>query len=205
MRTSVKALCLSLVAMAAASAAQAANVITFSLDKTSGPPGTIPSLTWDTSPKAASCSASGGWSGAKANSGTETLAAVTASSTFTLACTWSAIDTAALTWIAPTKNADGTPLDQASLTGYRINYATSASSAPQKTINGGSTLAYTVTGLSPGVWSFQMQACTASVCSDNSTPPVTKTTSAAVTMSQSAGFTIVAPVRPMPPTGLTVQ
>lgn len=69
-----------------------------------------PTLTWSTEPAAASCTALGDWSGAKAASGTETLPAVSGSATFDITCTWSASpsgDSVTLNWTLPTMNTDG--------------------------------------------------------------------------------------------------
>lgn len=78
----------------------------------------VPVLAWSTTPAATSCTATGpaAWAGTKAASGTQTLAAITADATFTLACTWPADTQMKFTWTPATTNTNGTsytnPKDQ---------------------------------------------------------------------------------------------
>jgi hypothetical protein len=60
--------------------------ITFSANPTSVASGGTTTLTWQTT-DANACTASGGWSGSKGTSGTETSPAITVNTTFTLTCT----------------------------------------------------------------------------------------------------------------------
>ena len=60
-------------------------VITFDANPTQVPAGDSSTLTWSAT-DAISCTASGGWSGARATSGSETTDPITADSTFTLTC-----------------------------------------------------------------------------------------------------------------------
>jgi hypothetical protein len=87
-------------------------------------------LSWS-SAYADSCNASGGWSGARAVSGSQTVGPLQRSTTFSLSCTGaggSAMTmisitvngTLALRWEAPTQAVDGSPLS--GLSGYRIHY-----------------------------------------------------------------------------------
>ncbi len=62
-----------------------APTLTLSANPTSVASGSTTALTWS-STNATSCTASGGWTGSRATSGTETSAAVTASTTYTLNC-----------------------------------------------------------------------------------------------------------------------
>jgi hypothetical protein len=66
--------------------APAVPTVNLSTDRTSVSSGSTVNLTWS-SQNATGCTASGGWSGALASSGTKTSAALTSSTTFTLACT----------------------------------------------------------------------------------------------------------------------
>jgi hypothetical protein len=68
--------------------AQTAGVVTLQANQTSAVGSLVPVLTWSTNPVAQSCAASGGWSGTKAASGTQTLASISASANYTLTCTW---------------------------------------------------------------------------------------------------------------------
>ncbi len=91
-------------------------------------------LSWSTT-SAETCSASGGWSGAKSTAGNEFIGDIDSSTTFTLNCagpggnvvemiTVSTLSSVALNWVAPAENVDGTPLTD--LAGYRIYYGTSS-------------------------------------------------------------------------------
>ncbi len=93
-------------------------------------------LSW-TATDANSCTASGGWSGARGTSGNEFISNIGNSITFTLSCsgpggnvvemlTVSTLSSVALNWVAPAENVDGTPLTD--LAGYRIYYGTSSRS-----------------------------------------------------------------------------
>ena len=59
--------------------------IAISANPTTVAPGQGTTITWSTT-NAASCSASGGWSGARGTSGTEQIPAITSTATFTLGC-----------------------------------------------------------------------------------------------------------------------
>jgi Fibronectin type III domain len=65
--------------------------------------------------------------------------------------------TAQLTWVAPTLNTDGTPLTD--LSGYTISFGLSPTSLSQSVnVTDPSATSYTVTGLSPGTWYFEISA-----------------------------------------------
>ncbi len=65
--------------------------------------------------------------------------------------------TAQLTWVAPTNNTDGTPLTD--LAGYTISFGLSPTSLSQSVnVTDPSATTYTVTGLSPGTWYFEISA-----------------------------------------------
>jgi hypothetical protein len=63
-----------------------APTVSLSVDRPQVASGSMVDLTWS-SQNATSCTASGGWSGNEPTSGTATSAALTVSTTFTLACT----------------------------------------------------------------------------------------------------------------------
>ena len=109
--------------------AQTAGTITLRANSTSATGSMAPVLTWSTSPTATRCTASGGWSGTKAASGTQTLSSITASTNYTLTCTWGVgIGDGALDRSPPP-----TPMARAltNLTAYRVYYGTSSSSLSQ--------------------------------------------------------------------------
>lgn len=92
--------------------------------------GVATELSWSAS-NASSCTASGGWSGSKGVSGSQTTPLIDARTTFTLTCSGeggsavamisvSALGAVSLSWQAPTENTDSSPLTD--LDGYRIYY-----------------------------------------------------------------------------------
>jgi hypothetical protein len=128
-------------------------------------PNTSSTLSW-TSTNATSCTASGGWSGTKATSGSESTGNLTQDKSYTLTCTGSggnavsmtsvSVRSAQLSWEPPTQNVDGTALTN--LAGFKIYYGTAPRTYTQvQTINSPTTTSATVT-LSPGTWYFAMTA-----------------------------------------------
>jgi hypothetical protein len=100
------------------------------------PTGSLAVLNWSSS-YADTCTASGGWTGAKATSGTESVGPLSGRTTFSINCSGaggnamtmisvSVSATVTLNWQPPTENVDGTPLT--SLAGYRIYYGTESRS-----------------------------------------------------------------------------
>ena len=81
--------------------AQTAGTLTFTVNKTAATGSVAPVLTWSTTPVATNCVASGGWSGTKFASGSQTLSTITSSKSYTLTCYWGN-GTASLKWTAPT-------------------------------------------------------------------------------------------------------
>jgi hypothetical protein len=67
----------------------------------------------------------------------------------------SALNSVTLTWIAPTTNEDGTPLND--LTGYKIYYGTSAASYSNNIIVGNIT-SYTISNLPSNMYYFTVVA-----------------------------------------------
>lgn len=136
--------------------AQTAGTITFRANVTSATGSMAPVLTWSTSPTATRCTASGGWSGTKAASGTQTLASITASTNYTLTCTWG-VGTATVHWTKPTTNTDGTTLTN--LAAYRVYYGTSSSALSQvNEITDSSATGATISALTPATWYFKVRA-----------------------------------------------
>jgi hypothetical protein len=93
-----------------ASQAHAQDAFTIETSPAPTPGQLIPKLTWETSPAGATCVGSGDWSGAKAGSGTETLAARAAPFNYAMRCDWPGGGTTTLSWVAPTTNTDGSAL-----------------------------------------------------------------------------------------------
>ena len=81
----------------------------------------------------------------------------TASQSATITVTASSSGTATLTWVAPTKNTDGTPVT--SLVGYHIYYGTTEGALTNSiVVSGATTTSYEITGLSSGTWYFAIAA-----------------------------------------------
>jgi hypothetical protein len=142
---------------AGAAHAQTAGVITFSSSPTSGLGMVTPKLTWSTTPAAASCTASGGWSGTKAASGSVTLTAVRANTNYTLTCNWGTVGSATLAWNTPTRNSDGTTLTD--LTSFKVYYGTSSTALTKiSSINDPSARGTTLGSLTPATWYFNVHS-----------------------------------------------
>jgi hypothetical protein len=136
--------------------AQTAGVVNLSASPSSTQTSTAPVLTWSTSPAAQSCLASGGWSGARAVSGTETQPSISATTSYTLTCFWGD-GTASVSWIAPTNNDDGS--DLLDLAGFKVMYGTSTDALTQLAIVDDNTrTSYTAESLAPGTWYFAVRA-----------------------------------------------
>src|SRR4051794_35459318 len=105
--------------------AQTAGTITFTANKTSSTTSFAPVLTWSTSPVATSCAASGGWSGTKFASGSQTVTSISANTSYTLTCAWGN-GAATVSWTAPTKNANAT--SRTDLAGYKSLFGNSSTS-----------------------------------------------------------------------------
>lgn len=157
-------------------------------------------LTWNVV-GASACTASGGWTGTKAVSGTQTLtAAIEGPTSYKLSCSGAA-GTATLSWVPPTQNMDGSPLTD--LAGYKIRYGTSTN-AMTTVIDVTDPLAKerVITGLGAATWYFNIAAYNAAkVEGPASTPPVSK----AIVL-DSTEFTFTAEVKPRPAavTGIAV-
>jgi hypothetical protein len=136
--------------------AQSAGVVNLSVTPTSGTSSVTPKLTWSTSPTAQSCTASGGWSGSKAASGTQTLSAVRANTNFTLTCTWGT-GSANVSWVAPTKNSDGSNLTD--LASFKVMYGTSSTSLTRTaSVTDPTRRTTTLSSLTPATWYFKVRA-----------------------------------------------
>jgi len=174
--------------------AQTAGVVTLTANKTTSAGAFAPVLTWSTNPVAQSCTASGGWSGTKAASGTATMSTISANTTYTLTCTWGS-GSANVSWTPPTKNVDGSTLTN--LARFKIVYGTSSNSLTNSMVVDDITrTSATVSGLSPATWYFAVRAVnTAGAESANSNVSSKSVTGA--TAAKSVAITITSP----PPTG----
>lgn len=131
----------------------AQNIISFTAEVTSGVETVIPVLTWDTTPLADDCTASGDWSGSKGPSGTETLPAITGSATYNITCSWLDVS-ATLTWTPPTTNTDGTAYTDPK--GFKLYYGMSQGGPYDNIVDiqDPNATVHVVSPLLPGTWWF---------------------------------------------------
>jgi hypothetical protein len=180
----------------------AQNTITFTAEVTSGVETVIPDLTWDTTPLADDCTASGhpDWTGSKGPSGNETLPAISGSATYNLVCNW--IDeSATLTWEAPTQNTDGTPYTDPK--GFKIYYDMTQG-GPYENVNDipdPNATTHVVFPLIPGTWFFVATAYNQNDVESDVSGEVMKILGEE-TASESVGITVNP--KPAPPENLTV-
>jgi hypothetical protein len=161
---------------AGAASAQTAGVVTLRASPTSGSGSVTPVLTWSTNPVATSCRASGGWSGTKGASGSETLAAVNSTTNYTLTCSWGS-GTAQVNWTAPTTNTNGSSLTN--LARFKVVYGTSSSSLTQSTLVDDPTRRSTTLNLAPGTWYFAVRAVNSNNVESSNSNVASKTVSGA--------------------------
>jgi hypothetical protein len=122
-------------------------------------------LTW-MSTNATSCTASGGWSGAKALNGSQSVGPIAQDQTYQLTCQGTGgnaiamvsvdVRQAILSWTAPTKNTDGSALTN--LSGYKLYWGNqSGSYGTPRTVDGADNTTQTI-ALSPGTYFFAVSA-----------------------------------------------
>lgn len=131
----------------------AQNTITFTAEVTSGVETVVPVLTWDTSPLANDCVASGDWSGSKGPAGTETLPAISGSATYNIECEWLS-DSALVSWTLPTQNTDGTPYTDPK--GIKVYYDQTQGGPYENVVDlqDPNVTSHVVSPLIPGTWHF---------------------------------------------------
>jgi hypothetical protein len=187
--------------MALQAYAQTAGTVSLSVSPTSGQGSVTPRLTWSTNPVATSCQASGGWSGTKAASGSQTLSAVNANTNYTLTCTWG-VGSATVNWTAPTTNDDGTPLTD--LARFRVLYGTSRSNLSQSlTVDDPTRRSATVNSLGTGTWYFAVRAVNSAGGESINSNIASKSITGA-TASRTVSVTVTSPMPTPPPTGSLV-
>ena len=194
-----RAALLSLLLLALPVSAQ--NIISFTAEVTSGVETVVPVLTWDTTPLADDCIASGDWSGSKGPAGTETLAAISMGATYNILCEW--LDaTATLSWTAPTQNTDGTPYTDPK--GFRIYYGMSQDGPYDNIVDiqDPNVTTHVVSPLVSGVWFFVTTAYNLNDVESTFSNEVMKILGLSGE-TESVGITVNP--RPNPPGGLEVQ
>jgi hypothetical protein len=194
---------LSLLLLGSVAQAQTAGTITFTANRTSSTTAFAPVLTWSTSPVASSCSASGGWSGTKFASGSETLATITSSKSYTLTCAWGG-GTTTISWRAPTTNTDGSSIRD--LAGFKIVYGNSASALTRtQQVSSATATSATIPALGAGTWYFAVRAVNSRGVESANSSVVQKTINAA-TAAKTVNITISGGTTPTPtPTYKTIS
>lgn len=173
--------------------AQTAGNLTFSVNQTSAQGSLTPVLTWSTTPVASSCTASGGWSGTKFASGSETVAKITANTAYNITCSWGG-GTATVNWVVPTTNTDGTPLTD--LASYKVSYGTSSGNLSYSAlVSDPQATSKTITALGAGTWYFAARAVNSNGVESNNSNIAQRTISAA-----SAAKTLNVTITGVPPT-----
>ena len=176
-KASLAIFALPMLLLASMAQAQTAGTITFTANRTSSSSAFAPVLTWSTSPVAKTCTASGGWTGTKFASGSETLASISSSKSYTLTCSWGT-GSATVNWTKPTKNTDGTSLTD--LSGFKVVYGNSSSSLTQsKSVSGATATSTSIGSLGAGTWYFAVRAVNAQGAESANSNVGSKTISAA--------------------------
>lgn len=174
-----------------------------------------PTLTWCTETTASSgttcsnvgpasaCTASGGWTGAKAGSGTQAQPKITSTTSYFLSCVWPGQDKITVTWSPPTTNDDGSVLND--LAGFHIYYGQSASMSVNQVLDvkgAGITSAVLGPGLAPGDWFIVASAYNSGGVESRKVPvpPLQKTLTSGATVGQAFKVTF-----PGTPTNVAVQ
>jgi hypothetical protein len=139
-------------------------------------------LTW-TGTNVASCTASGGWTGTKSITGTQSVGPITQDTTYSLNCTGPngnamamttlSLREAMLSWQAPTQNVDGTPLTN--LASYKVYYGPASHNYTQSiSVTNPATTQQVIT-LQPGTWYFAVTAIDAAGSESAKSNEVSKT------------------------------
>jgi hypothetical protein len=191
-----------------------AQTLTFTAQTTTGAGSVVPVLTWATTPAASSCTASGttDWTGTKTASGTQTLASISSSQTYTMVCTWPGDTSARLTWQAPTQYTNGSPMAKCTsqtdagpcLRSYTVHRGVSATAlSDSRAVDNRDALGYTWTGLTTGTHFFGARAVLGDGTSSDVSNTVSKVINTTQTVNRTVGITVNP--KPNPPTNLTVE
>jgi hypothetical protein len=201
-KVSYALLALPLMLLGSFAQAQTAGTITFTANRTSSSTGFAPVLTWSTSPVATSCTASGAWSGTKFASGTETLATITSSKSYTLTCTWGN-GTATINWTAPTRNSNGTTLTD--LASYKVLYGTSSGNLNMsKAVSDPRATSTSIGSLGQGTWYFAVRAVNSKGVESSNSGTVSKSITGA-SAAKTVNITITGTPPPPTPTYKTIS
>lgn len=178
-----------------------AQTVTLTASPAAGIGSVTPTLTWSTTPAATSCTASGDWSGTKAASGTQTLAAVTSSKSYTLTCSFATTGQSQLSWVPPTTNTDSSPLTN--LASYKIYYGTAATTLTQTKTLAAPASGDLILNIANGTWFFAVSAISSTGKESAKSNVATKTIPAA-SATDTELVTVTPDTTPSPPSNLTV-
>lgn len=184
---------------AVASSANVAVTLNVSPSTTNSP--IAPTVTWSAT-GATGCTASDGWSGSKAISGTETLPSITKTTKFTLTCV-SATGPATFSWTPPATNSDGTPAS--GITGYQLMLGTDSANLARGPILPATPTQNVTVQVTPGKQFFTLrteQAIGGIPLESVDSALMSKTV---VADQATASQTLIFAVVPNPPTNVTVQ
>ena len=187
---------LALIGAMVALPALAAPVVTVSLNPSTGVAPYQSTLTWS-STGAVSCTASDGWTGSKALSGTQTVT-ISSVSKYTLTCVASDGKTKT-TWTPPTANTDGSTLTD--LAGFNIYRGTTATTLARIKSVGPTVTSLDDTGLTSGTYVYAVTTVNAASMESAKSATASATVSGSSTASSAAASVQSIP---NPPTGLTV-
>jgi hypothetical protein len=192
-----------LLLFAAGAVAAQTPTLTFTVETITGAGSVTPRLTWASNPAATTCTASGDWSGAKAPSGTELLAPVTAGKAYGLSCSFGQTQVT-VDWTPPTQNTDGSSYTNPG--GYTIRYGRSADATPNVVVldqtaevASPTATSFVVKPLTPGKWNFTVAAKNSTGVASAPSNPVTSTLSTSVV---TRNVTVAVNI-PNPPTNVT--
>lgn len=186
-----------MVLFAGVALAQTAPTVTIKATPTSGLAPLDVVVSW-ASTGAATCVASGSWSGTKALSGSQTFAGVSTNRAYTLTC--STEGKATVTWTPPTQNTDGSAITN--LASYELFHAaTSAAVSTATAISVPLGTTHVVTGLPNGIRYFGMKAVNDQGVKSNMSALANKTISI---LSASGVANVTITVKPNPPVIVTI-
>jgi hypothetical protein len=175
--------------------------VTLTVDPVEAVESATPTLTW-VSEGAVTCEASGGWSGTKPVSGSETLPPIDRSTSYSLLCS-AADGSAQLTWTPPAQYTNGAPLPLSDLGGFKIYHnlrgqpLDNVVDIPQEAAT-----TYSLTGLTAGDREFAMTAYTDAGVESAQSNSVFKVVQVAASSAQ-ADVSVL--LKPEPPTIVTVE
>jgi hypothetical protein len=176
-----------------------AQTVTLTANPDRGTSSVSTTLTW-TATDVDVCTASGGWTGTKPLTGSQTIV-VNSTTTFVLTCVKNT-GTAKVSWRAPTERTDGSPLTN--LKEYLIYRATTSTGVANATpvIVAVPITEYTFTNLAAGTWYFGARARDANGLTSVMSNIADKTIT---TMSVLSQVTVTVDFPPKPPSLVTVE